>query len=725
MDTGLEIWGGIECTVNRVGDRYFDQVEFSGHARRNDDLELLRGLGIKKLRYPVLWERVAPQGIRKANWEWTDERLDTLRRLGIEPIVGLLHHGSGPRYTSLLDEAFPQKLAEFAAAVAKRYPWIRLFSPVNEPLTTARFSALYGLWYPHEQNTSSFLRALLIQCRAVVQAMEAIREVSPHALLVQTEDLGKTHSTPELYYQADFENARRWFSIDLLTGNAERNAPMVDYCARHGIEISMWRRYMPRPCVPDILGFNYYVTSERYIDHRIENYAVHTHGGNERDRYADVEAVRVCIEGVEGVGQQVAEAWERFHLPLAITECHINSTREEQVRWLHDTYRQAVDLKARGIDIRAVTAWSLFGAYDWMHLVTRQDGIYESGAFDLRSPTPRKTAVADAIAALGRDGTTHPVLDVEGWWRRPGRFAFPPVFRESGAELRFGLREKRRPPRRLLITSGATLLGEALIRHCELRGLEAVVLEADRTLAGESQLHQIFDDVRPWAAVNSLELSDIDEAENARLPAFELLCEVPLKLATLCEERGIPLLTFSSSHVFDGGKPDPYIESDRTNALNFYGQAKVRVEKAIMQVCAGSLICRCDILFARTGRTDIFNGVIERLSAQQSVDVPSDATCSPAFVEDVGHAALDLLIDGEHGIWHLSHGSSMDFAHFIALLAQHCGVAAYAMRPRPLAEMDYAAARPSNTALFSERGQLLPTLEHALKRVTDHNAVLR
>lgn len=645
--------------------------------------------------------------------------------MGIEPIVGLLHHGSGPRYTNLLDETFPQKLAEFAGAVAKRYPWIRLFTPVNEPLTTARFSALYGLWYPHMKDTISFLRSLLIQCRGVAEAMEAIRAVSPHALLVQTEDLGKTHSTPELRYQADFENARRWFSIDVLTGNAQSNVPMANFCAQQGIDISVWRKYMPRPCIPDILGFNYYVTSERYIDHRIDNYGAHTLGGNERERYADVEAVRVCIEGLEGVGKQVEEAWERFHLPLAITECHLNSTREEQMRWLHDTYRQATDLRRQGIDMRAVTMWSLFGAYDWMHLVTRQDGVYESGAFDLRSPKPRRTAVADTIAALGANGASHPVLDVEGWWRRPGRFAFPPVFRESGADLRFHTRKHLRAARRLVITSDATLLGEALIRHCQLRGLEAVVLKPRLLLAGESQLNQVLDDIGPWAVVDSMDLCAVNSAEDIHPAAFQLLCDVPLRLARLCEERRIPLLTFSSSQVFDGAKERPYVESDRANALNLYGRAKARVENGIFQNCGRAFICRCDILFARTGRTDILHDIMEQLSAQQSVDVPSDATCSPAFVEDVVQAALDLFIDGEHGVWHLSHGASMNLAHFIALLAQHCGVPAYGMRPRPLAEMDYMAPRPSNSALVSERGQLLPALDHALKRVTDHNAVLR
>ena len=52
----LEIWGGLECTVNRVLDDYFSQMERNGHALRRDDLERFASLGIRAIRYPVLWE---------------------------------------------------------------------------------------------------------------------------------------------------------------------------------------------------------------------------------------------------------------------------------------------------------------------------------------------------------------------------------------------------------------------------------------------------------------------------------------------------------------------------------------------------------------------------------------------------------------------------------------------------------------------------------------------
>lgn len=311
----LEVWAGVECTVNRVGDEYFDQLNRNGHATRLDDLDLFAKLGVRAIRYPVLWERTAPDGLEQADWSWADERLERLRELGIRPIVGLVHHGSGPRHTSLIDPAFPSGLARFAQAVAERYPWVESYTPVNEPLTTARFSGLYGHWYPHGRDGLTFARALLTQCRAVALAMRAIREVNPAATLVQTEDLGKIFSTPKIAYQAEFENERRWLTFDLLYGRVNRDHPMWGYLLWLGVSEAELEPFLDAPCPPDAIGINHYLTSDRFLDERLENYPSSVHGENGRHKYADVEAVRVCAQGVAGPRMLIREAWERYGLP--------------------------------------------------------------------------------------------------------------------------------------------------------------------------------------------------------------------------------------------------------------------------------------------------------------------------------------------------------------------------------------------------------------------------
>jgi dTDP-4-dehydrorhamnose reductase len=148
----------------------------------------------------------------------------------------------------LLDSDFASGLAAYARAVAERYPWALDYTPVNEPLTTARFSCLYGLWYPHRADYPAFARALVNQCRGIVLVMQSIRDVNPHARLIQTEDMGRTYSTLRLAYQAEFENEQRWLSNDLLCERVNRDHPLYERLIGSGIrqeELEFFSR-MPR-----------------------------------------------------------------------------------------------------------------------------------------------------------------------------------------------------------------------------------------------------------------------------------------------------------------------------------------------------------------------------------------------------------------------------------------------------------------------------------------------
>jgi dTDP-4-dehydrorhamnose reductase len=425
----LELWGGIECTVNRVGQRYHDQLTFSGHARRPGDLAAIRSLGVKALRYPVLWEHAAPDSLDRIDLSWADPRLELLSEAQIQPIVGLLHHGSGPSYTSLLDPEFPEKLAKYARTVARRYPWVERFTPINEPLTTARFSALYGHWYPHQRSDHAFARALVNQVWGIVRSMQEIRREVPHAQLIHTEDLGFVRSTDDLAYQADFENERRFLGLDLLYGRVDRKHGFHRYLRSAGIGDRELGRFRENPLVPQVLGFNYYVTGERFLDSRVDRYPPRVIGGNGAGRYADVEAVRVCDSGLIGPGPLLTEAFRRFQTPVAVTEAHLGGPPEERARWFSYVWHAAETVRALGIPVRAVTAWALLGSYGWDRLVTDGACSYEAGAFQVRDDALVETPYAAFLRALARGA---PCLSEGGWWRHPERL----LYREAAAERR-------------------------------------------------------------------------------------------------------------------------------------------------------------------------------------------------------------------------------------------------------------------------------------------------
>src|SRR5205085_9617209 len=145
-------------------------------------------------------------------------------------------------------------------------------------------------WYPHGRDDSTLVRAFLTQCRAVALSMQAIRKVNPTAQLVQTDDLGKAFSTPALAYQAEMENERRWLTFDLLCGKLNSRHCLWKYLRQSGADEAELNWFLDHPCPPDIIGINHYLTSERFLDERLERYPLHQHGGNGRHRYADVES---------------------------------------------------------------------------------------------------------------------------------------------------------------------------------------------------------------------------------------------------------------------------------------------------------------------------------------------------------------------------------------------------------------------------------------------------
>jgi len=733
-----ELWGGVECTVNRVGADYFDQLERNGHARRAEDLELFASLGVRAMRYPVIWERIAPEGVERADWSWADERLTLLRSLGIRPIVGLVHHGSGPRHTSLVDPAFPDKLAAYARAVAGRFPWVEDYTPVNEPLTTARFGGLYGHWYPHGRDDRVFARALTNECRAVVLSMRAVREVNPRARLVQTEDLGKIHSTRTLLYQAEFENERRWLTFDLLCGRVGREHPMWDYLVWAGVEEGELEWFVANACPPDIVGVNHYLTSERFLDERLERYPKHTHGGNGRHAYADVEAVRARAEGCAGPRALLKEAWERYRLPLAVTETHLGCTREEQLRWFVEVWDAACSLREyEGADVCAVTAWAMLGSFDWDILLTRdcgrQDGHtcehYEPGVFDLRAPAPRPTALARLLRQLARgEEPSHPALDSPGWWRRLERLLYLPEHKrhaENSHEGAFvkswgeGARGKAgRAKTRLILVTGATgTLGQAFARACRARALPFRLLNrAALDIADASSVASALEEFEPWAVVNAAGYVRVDDAEREPELCRRENTGGPAVLAEACAARGVALVTFSSDLVFDGLSRRPYVETDAPAPLNVYGRSKAEAEARVLASNPSALVVRTSAFFGPNDEYNFVTIALRALAEGGRFPAACDSVVSPTYVPDLVNACLDLLIDGERGVWHLANRGAVTWAELARRAAELAGLDARLIEPRTSKSLGLAAARPSYSALASGRGALLPSLESALER---------
>jgi dTDP-4-dehydrorhamnose reductase len=623
-----EVWGGIESTINRIGNEYRDQADYSGHYKRKDDIERFAGLGIHKLRYPVLWEKHLPDKNGRINWQWITGQLNSIRDHNIIPIAGLLHHGSGPADTDLLDEAFPSKLAAYGAMVARQFPWLEYYTPVNEPLTTARFSGLYGLWYPHCKDEQSFIRMLLNQVKAIILSMRAIREINPAAKLIQTEDLSKTHSTPLLSYQAEYENERRWLTYDLLCGKFNPQHYFWKYFISLGIkEKDLWF-FADNKCMPFVAGFNYYVTSERYLDENLPAYPANTHGGNGTHCYCDTEAVRTG--SAVGLEKLLTEASHRYQLPLAVTESHLNCTREEQLRWLKQTWDTCCGLKNKGIDIVAVTAWSLLGSYDWDSLLVRKNYNYESGVFDVRTGYLRPTSLSKLVRAMAdHKSYDHPLLSGPGWWQEC----------DVSPQMHHVL----------VIIDKNDLPENSFIKVCTQRRIQyKAICRQDIDKWNERAVVAAIEQYKAWAIINTPAYERIEGATLNAGDSFAIDATGSDILAKICHKHSIMFMTFSTDVTFSGNETAGCFDADIGKRLHACRSNKSAKESLTLCTNPSALIIRSDFL----SQPHQCNSVC-------AVATPCKRRHSNCLVQktistDVAEMALNLLIDEENGIWHIS-----------------------------------------------------------------------
>ena len=198
---------------------------------------------------------------------------------------------------------------------------------------------------------------------------------------------------------------------------------MWDWLRWVGISAAALSWFRDNPCPPDMIGIDYYPTSDRYLDHRSDLYPGEPVGGNGKDRYVDVSAVGTRAAPAPSVLSAITDAWGRYGIPIAITEAHLGSSTDEQLRWLRDVWSDCLIAQRAGIDVRAVTAWALLGMFDWHCLLTRDDGQYEPGVFTIANGVREETALADMVRSLATGRAhEHPALDHPGWWSRLDRF---------------------------------------------------------------------------------------------------------------------------------------------------------------------------------------------------------------------------------------------------------------------------------------------------------------
>ncbi|CAA9492390.1 MAG: GH1 [uncultured Sphingomonadaceae bacterium] len=361
---------GIECSYPVIqtpaGRVRRDQMAECGHyARWREDFELTLALGCRHLRYgpPYYSMHLAPG---RYDWSFTDEVLPAMRDMGITPILDLCHFGVPDWIGDFQNADWPAHFAEYAGAFATRYPWIRLFTPVNEMYITAEFSGYYGWWNERLASHHGFVGALKNVTLASLAAMQAILLVRPNALFIHAESSEHTHANaPELVGEAEMFNERRFLTLDLITGR-RISAGMYAYLRDNGMSEAEYARLRSVDLVEHfVIGHDYYVTNEHLLV---------------------APGVRRGSGEVFGYATVARAYHERYRLPIMHTETNLNqgATGDEASDWLWKTWANVQQLRREGVPICGMTWYSVTDQVDWdVGLREKNDRVNPLGLYDL------------------------------------------------------------------------------------------------------------------------------------------------------------------------------------------------------------------------------------------------------------------------------------------------------------------------------------------------------
>jgi dTDP-4-dehydrorhamnose reductase len=168
--------------------------------------------------------------------------------------------------------------------------------------------------------------------------------------------------------------------------------------------------------------------------------------------------------------------------------------------------------------------------------------------------------------------------------------------------------------------------------------------------------------------------------------------------------------------VFDGTKGEAYGEGDRVRPVNIYGMTKASAEREVLRLHRRALVIRTSAFFGPWDDYNFVTVTLRRLANGEEVAAASDLVVSPTYLPDLVNNSLDLLLDGESGIWHMSNCGSLSWADLALSCARMAGLDPSAIIPRPSTTFSFRAKRPPFSALFTTRGARLPDLDDALQR---------
>lgn len=332
------------------------------------DFDLIEKMNLTAWRFSVEWSRIEP-----VEGAWSAEALEhyknyltELNRLGIEPIVTLLHFtlpvwfsdlgGFEKRANVKYFERFAEKiLSEFSGK-------IRFVITINEPEIYVRESYLLGSWPPQKRSKATANTVL----NNLAYAHKKVYDIA--------------HATNRRYKVSIAKNSAYFYPGD-DSKLSVRSSQIMQYAAD-----DYFLKKVAKRC--DYLGVNY------YFSNRVYGYRVHNPHHETSDIGWDLSP--------EMLQNSLERLHEKYNLPILITENGLADASDDQRRWwLEQTIVAMQKAIKKGVVIEGYLHWSLLDNFEWDKGFWPRFGLFAVDYKTMeRTPRPSASWLAKVIKKL-------------------------------------------------------------------------------------------------------------------------------------------------------------------------------------------------------------------------------------------------------------------------------------------------------------------------------------
>jgi len=193
-------------------------------------------------------------------------------------------------------------------------------------------------------------------------------------------------------------------------------------------------------------------------------------------------------------------------------------------------------------------------------------------------------------------------------------------------------------------------------------------------ITNEKQVLSVVADSKAEFVVHMAAYTDVTGAWQQTDDVSGICYQVNVKgtenLVKACAQTGKHLIHLSTAYVFDGEKEEMYLETDKTNPIEWYGKTKALAEEIIQKSSIDWTILRIDQPFRNDSfeKVDTLHRILEGMKNNKLYPQFTDHYFGPTYINDLAKIIDYVIRRKSTGLYHASSGESwsdFEFAQFI------------------------------------------------------------